>query len=83
MADTPPTSANSNPPCHGKPGEVIDPTKIDVYRGGTDLTVKPGETKVVIGLVQPTHGISLETDPALLGRFGRVRKVVSIAMVCK
>ncbi len=63
---------------HGKPGEIIDPEKIDVYRGGSDFTVKPGDTKVVNGLVQPTHGLSLETDPAVLARFGGAKKIVSI-----
>jgi hypothetical protein len=79
MAETPPpTPANPKPPYRAKPGEVIDPTKIDVYRGGSDLTVKPGETKVINGEVQPTHGLSLETDPSRLGWFGGARKVVSI-----
>ncbi len=78
MADTPPTSTTPKPPYRAKPGEVIDPTKIDVYRGGDDLTVKPGEIKVIDGQVQPTHGLSLDTDPSFLGRFGRVRKVLSI-----
>jgi hypothetical protein len=65
-------------PYRGKSGEVIDPTKVNVYRGGSDLTVKPGETKVVGGQVQPTHGISLSTDPASLARFGGAKKVLSI-----
>jgi hypothetical protein len=67
-------------PYHGTPGEVIDPTKVDVYRGGTDLTVKPGEVKIdpLTGLVQPTHGLSLETDPSGLARFGGAHKVKSI-----
>jgi hypothetical protein len=75
---TPPTPTNPKPPYRAQPGEVIDPTKIDVYRGGSDLTVKPGETKVINGQVQPTHGLSLETDPTRLGRYGGARKVVSI-----
>lgn len=64
---------------HGKPGEVIDPRKVDVYRGGRSLEVKPGEIKVGRdGLVQPTHGLSLETDPSGLGRFGGASRVRSI-----
>ena len=66
------------PPYRAKPGEVVDPTKVDVYRGGDSLTVKPGEVKVSGGKVQPTHGVSLETDPCGLDRFGGAKKVVSI-----
>ena len=41
--------------------------------------MKPGEVKIAKdGLVQPTHGISLETDPSGLARFGIVNKVKSI-----
>ena len=67
-------------PYRGTPGEVIDAIKIDVYRGGTDLTVRPGDVKVdrQTGLVQTTHGLSLDTDPAGLGRFGGARRVASV-----
>ena len=67
-------------PYRGTPGEVIDPIKIDVYRGGTELTVRPGDVKVdrQTGLVQTTHGLSLDTDPAGLGRFGGAHRVASI-----
>lgn len=67
-------------PYRGLSGEVIDPTTVDVFRGGTDMTVKPGEIRVdpMTGLVQPTHGLSLDTDPANLIRFGGVSKVRSI-----
>jgi hypothetical protein len=65
-------------PYQGKPGEIIDPSTVEVYRGGDDFTVKPGDTKVINGTVQPTHGISLETDPAVLARFGGAKKIVSI-----
>jgi hypothetical protein len=62
-----------------KPGEVIDPTKVNVYRGGASLEIKPGEVRVGNdGLVQPTHGISLETDPLSLARFGDAIRVESI-----
>jgi hypothetical protein len=59
---------------------VIDPTRVDVYRGGTDLTVRPGEIKIdrTTGLVLPTHGVSLDTDPSTLARFGVAKKVKSI-----
>ena len=66
-------------PYRGKPGEVFEPTKVNVYRGGESLEVKPGEVRLgKDGLVQPTHGISLETDPSSLARFGGASKVESI-----
>ena len=80
-----PADTDSSPPgsaaYRGKPGEVIDPTKVDVYRGGggRSLEVKTGEIKVgKNGLVQPTHGLSLETDPSVLERFDGASKVKSI-----
>jgi hypothetical protein len=52
---------------------------VTVYRGGDNLEVKPGEVKVGNdGLVQPTHGMSLDTDLSVLGRFGSAHKVKSI-----
>jgi hypothetical protein len=67
-------------PYRGTAGEVIDPSKINVYRGGTDLTVRPGDVKVDrhTGLVLTTHGLSLDTDPAGLGRFGGPHRVASV-----
>ena len=71
--------APSSSPYRGQPGEVIDPAKVDVYRGGRSLEVKPGEIKVGRdGLAQPTHGLSLDTDPSNLSRFGGASKVKSI-----
>ena len=66
-------------PYQGKPGEAIDPSGIDVYRGGSDLTVKPGEVKIGNdGLVQPTRGIPVDTDPANVARFGGARRIASM-----
>lgn len=65
-------------PYQGSPGEVIDSASIDVFRGGTDWAVKPGDVRVINGLVQPTHGPSLDTDPSRLGSFGGARRLVSI-----
>jgi hypothetical protein len=50
-----------------------------VYRGGPDLTPLPRDVKVdpQTGLVQPTHGVSLSSDPADLRRFGGAYEVVS------
>ena len=67
-------------PYRAAAGEVIDPTKVDVFRGGMDMTIKPGDIKVdrLTGQVEPTHGLSLDTDPASLARFGGAYKVKSV-----
>lgn len=67
-------------PYRAAAGEIIDPSKIDVFRGGMDMTVGTGEIRVdrQTGLVETTHGLSLDTDPAALVRFGRAHKVKSI-----
>jgi hypothetical protein len=68
---TTPIQMSGKAPYQGSSGEEIDPTKVDVYRGGSDFTVKPGETKVKDGMVQTTHGLSLDTDkdyPAVASR---------------
>lgn len=67
-------------PFRGRPGEVIEPTQVDVFRGGPGLEVKPGDLRIdrSTGLVQPTHGLSLETDATSLARFGGAHKVKSI-----
>jgi hypothetical protein len=50
------------------------------YRGGADITnVRPNvDVKVSNGLVQPTHGMSLENTPQGLDRFGGAYKVEMI-----
>ena len=56
----------------------LDCTQTPIYRGGSDLTPKPGELKIKGGLVQPLRGISLHRDPAPLQRFGGAFRVKSI-----
>jgi hypothetical protein len=72
-------------PYEGEPGEEIDPEKIDVYRGGHDLAPKPDEYKIdpESGYVKGTHGVSLETDAAILARFGAVIRVKSVPSTLK
>jgi len=67
-------------PYKGKPGEEIDPTKIDVYRGGESFKVKTGDTKVAPdGTVKTTHGLSLDTDlPDRQRRFGTATKITKL-----
>ena len=67
-------------PYQAQPGEVIDPTQIPVYRGGTSLQVRPQDVKIDrrSGLVQPTHGLSIDSDPGQLQQFGGAHRVLSI-----
>jgi len=53
-------------------GMEIDPSKAQIFRGGTDFTLRPGDMKVdpVTRLVKPSHGLSLDANPAMLERFG-------------
>lgn len=71
LGNEPVQMSGGKAPYEGSSGEELDPTKVDVYRGGTDWTVKPGETRVKDGMVQTTHGCSLDTDknyPAVASR---------------
>jgi hypothetical protein len=56
----------------------LDCTQTPIFRGGNDLTPKPGEVKVKGGLVQPIRGVSLHADPTRLQRFGGAYRVKSI-----
>ena len=45
--------------------------KVNIYRGGSDFTIKQGEIKLdVAGLVKPERGISLNIDAASVRPFG-------------
>jgi len=61
-------------------GEELDPTKRPVYRGGKDMTLKGKEVKLnAEGKVQPSHGPSLDVDPANVARFeGGAQRIKSI-----
>jgi len=64
----------------GSAGEVLDPTKINVFRGGTNLTFKANEIAIdkATGLVKTTRGISLSTDAASLTKFGGAKQIASL-----
>lgn len=64
-------------PYAGTPGEEIDPNSVNVYRGGGVLQADPKDVKVdpSTGQLRTTHGISVETDPARLSRFGQFRQI--------
>jgi hypothetical protein len=50
------------------------------YRGGSSLSPKPNEVRINkdTGLLNTTHGVSLNTDPTKVERFGGAFRVVSI-----
>jgi hypothetical protein len=74
------TERPTKAPYQGRRGEEIDPEIVQVYRGGTKIEVRPNDVRMNPGTnqVEITHGISLDTDPNTLARFGgvyRVRKI--------
>ena len=61
-----------------KPGEALDPGERPVYRGGKDMKVKKGEVKLnAEGQVETSHGVSLNTNPAKLEKWGpqRIKRI--------
>jgi hypothetical protein len=56
----------------------LDCTRTPIFRGGNDLTPKPGEVKLKGELVQPTRGVSRHTDAARVQRFGGAYRIKSI-----
>ena len=51
----------------------------DYYRGGNDMTASIKEVKFTDeGLVKTTHGISVNTDPSAVSRFGTPNKIIDI-----
>jgi len=66
-----------NSPAEGP--TTVDPAKTPVYRGGTDMTIKPDEMRVgADGMVRPTHGPSVSTTPEGLEKFGGARQIESM-----
>jgi hypothetical protein len=83
----PPAEAVAGPPGNLMMGNEVpqatsaelDPRTTPVFRGGTSMAVKPNEVRVdANGQVRSTHGLSLNTDPRGLERFGGARQVKSI-----
>lgn len=50
------------------------------YRGGPDLTPRETDVKIRDGQVQPTHGVSVYSNPARVERFGGAYRVVSLPL---
>lgn len=61
-------------------GMEIDPKKVNVYRGGSELNVEPKHIKIdqSTGLVKTTHGLSLDVDAKSMDRFGGAHRIESI-----
>jgi RHS repeat-associated protein len=51
---------------------------VDVFRGGTDFTLKPGEFRVTPNGVYPAKGLSLNADPFKAVPYGGAYRIVSI-----
>lgn len=55
----------------GAPSASMDPLGLwPFYRGGSSVAPKPGEYKIKDGLVQPTHGVSVFSNPAKTEKWG-------------
>ncbi|MEQ7053050.1 polymorphic toxin-type HINT domain-containing protein [Paenibacillaceae sp. P-4] len=52
-------------------------SNVNVYRGGNSFQVKPNEVKIdkETGLVKTTHGISLDTNPNTISKFGGAYRI--------
>jgi RHS repeat-associated protein len=61
-------------------GGNAPPNTPTVYRGGSDLTPRIEDVKINpnTGLVKPGHGISLNTDPSKVLKFGEPNEVISV-----
>jgi hypothetical protein len=62
-------------------GMEIDPTEVNIYRGGDSLQARVGvdiQVDKITGLVKTTHGLSLDIDAAAMQRFGGAFRVESI-----
>jgi len=52
----------------------------NVYRGGNDFTVKAGEVRIDpnTGLVNTTHGVSVDVNPSSVSGFGGAYRIDSL-----
>ncbi|MGO4568197.1 beta strand repeat-containing protein [Rhizobium sp. 2YAF20] len=71
------SSAAAGSPDPDDNGGNQDDEEASVYRGGDKLTVRNIDVKVdkATGLVQPGRGVSVNTDPAGLEKFGGAHKI--------
>lgn len=61
-------------------GMELNPSEYQVFRGGSNFTLKPGEFRLdpTTGLVKPTHGISLDVNASTIERFGGAFQIKSV-----
>ncbi len=54
--------------------------QVSVYRGGKEFKLKPGEYKInkESGMVKTTHGVSLDTQPETVSKFGGAYRIESM-----
>jgi RHS repeat-associated protein len=52
--------------------------EVPVFRGGNSLMVKPNEIKIKDGLVQPTHGVSVNVNSDDVAKFGGAYEVKNL-----
>jgi hypothetical protein len=67
-------------PADIRPGMDLDPSRTQVFRGGSDMTLKPGEVRIdrATNMVKTSHGVSLESNPSGLGRFGGANQIKTL-----
>jgi hypothetical protein len=71
------TTGSGGGPTGGEGG--LNPKETPVFRGGSSMQARPVDVKTTpTGMVKPTRGVSLNTDPNSLARFGEVRQIKSI-----
>ena len=56
----------------------VNPTEVNIFRGGSSLVVRTIDVKVQGGCVQPARGVSLQIDPAGLDKFGGAYRIESV-----
>jgi RHS repeat-associated protein len=64
--------------CKTFKAKTNDGELVDVFRGGTDFTLKPGEFRVTPDGKYPARGLSLNADASKVAPYGGAYKITSI-----
>lgn len=58
----------------------IDPSNTPIFRGGTNMNARPIDYRIdrTTGMVKSTHGLSVNTNPEGLSRFGGAYQIRSL-----
>jgi hypothetical protein len=61
-------------------GMEINPTEVNIFRGGSSLQARPIDFKVdpATGMLKTTHGLSLDVSSEAMSRFGGAFRIESI-----